>query len=113
MDSMWTELARNIPAAAAVIFTIYIMSHYEERREQRREQNAKDKANEDREHEIKMQEMWSASLNLMNGKTDETFKLIAEMLDNHEKASADRYQKMGITQELIKITKKHLQQEAT
>lgn len=107
MDSLWAELARNIPSAAAVIFTVYIMSYFEERREKRREDNAKDKSQEDRAHETKMQEMWRDTFNLMNNKTDETFRLIAEMVDNHEKASVERYERMGVTQDMIKLAKKH------
>lgn len=105
MDSLWAELARNIPSAAAVIFTVYIMSYFEERREKRREENAKEKSQEDRAHELEMQKLWRDSFNLMNGKTDETFKLIAEMVDNHEKASIERYEKMGVTKDLIKMAK--------
>jgi len=105
MENLWAELARNIPSAAAVIFTVYIMSYFDEKREVRREANAKEKSKEDREHEIAMQAMWRDSFNLMNNKTDETFKLIAEMVDNHEKASTERYNKIGVTQDLIRLAK--------
>jgi hypothetical protein len=105
MDSIWPDLARNIPSAMAVIATIYIMSYFEERREKRREDNAKQMSQENREHEVKIQNMWQSSISLMNAKTDETFRLISEMLDNHESASVERYEKMGVTQDLIKMAK--------
>ena len=105
--NFWQVLATTGPGAVAVICTVFVMLYFEEKREIRREANAKAKAIEDREHELKIQAMWRDSFMLMNAKTDETFKLISEMLKEMTKNISEQYEKIGITQDLLKITKEH------
>lgn len=106
MEEVWKSLASNIPSAVAVIFTVWIMTSVDERRDIRREANAKLKADEDRAHELKIHEMWRDNFMMMNAKTDETYKLIAAGMKSHEEADQERYEKLGLTRDLLKMTRK-------
>ena len=105
MDEIIKALAINIPAAAAVIATVYMFLGSIKENAERRDQNAKEMALENRDHEIRVQKMWSDNIKIMLAKQDETFELIAQKLEDHEKKSQERYTKQNITQELIDAVK--------
>lgn len=107
----WQVLATTGPGAIAVIATVFVMLFFEEKREKRREENAKAKAMEDRAHEIQMQKMWGDNVELIVKKMDETFKLIADNLSDHDKAEEERYKKMHITQDLVKMAEEYARRQ--
>ena len=105
MDEIIKALAVNVPAAAAVIATVFMFLSSDQKRDERRAANAKEKAIEDREHQLKVNQMWTSNIKIVLAKQDETFELISKTLTDHEAASKDRYERMNITQELIKAVK--------
>ena len=105
MDETLRALAVNVPAAFAVIATVWMFLRAEEKREERREANAKAKESENKDHELLMGQMWANHISTLVAKTDEIFKLIAEALSDHEEASKERYERMNITQDLVKLAR--------
>jgi hypothetical protein len=105
MDETLKALAVNVPAAVAVIATVWMFLRAEEKREERREANAKSKDQENKSHELMMGQMWATHIDSLMMKTDETFKLLANALSTHEKASKERYDRMQITQDLVKMAR--------
>lgn len=109
-EEVLKALAVGVPAAVAVILTVWMFLRAEEKREERRETNAKDKENERRAHELRINEMWVANIKTIVAKTDNTFRMISQALQEHEEASAERYERMGVTQNLIKLAKENLEE---
>jgi hypothetical protein len=123
MDEAVLELVRNLPAAAAVMFTVYIMLYFEERREKRREENAKSKSQEDRDHEVTIAQMLHNNIltitnshketaQLILDRTNETFMGIKDDLEDHERSSKERYDRMQITQDLVRLAKEQAERRA-
>jgi predicted hydrolase (HD superfamily) len=103
MDNAIVSLIEGAPWAAALILTIYLFLRAEQQREERRDSNAKEKAQEDRAHELVLYQMRDNHINLIVAKMEAIFQLIAKSLEEHEEASAERYEKIGITQDLVRL----------
>lgn len=112
MDSVWSELAREVPSALAVILTVYLFLKAEKEREIRREANAKEKSQEDRNFSAQVNAMWANNIATLVGKQDATFQLISNSISSlgralkqHDEDSQERYERIGITQDLIKMAR--------
>ena len=109
MESWVVELIRQVPSAAAVIGTVYLFLRWMEKSDERREVNAKERAMEDRAHQIQINTLWA---NTIKGALDQqdrtalkTTEMIVDKLAAIDKAAEDRYKKMNITQDLIDAVK--------
>lgn len=105
MDAILLELTRQLPSALAIGAVVYLFLKYDERKDQRREQNAREQAVERREHEKMKDTIWANAINQIIAKQDASFQLIAGQLAVHEEKSEERYERMEITQDLIKLAK--------
>jgi predicted hydrolase (HD superfamily) len=103
MDNAIVSLIEGAPWAAALILTIYLFLRAEQMREERRDANAKEKAQEDRAHDLALYHMRDNHISVIVAKMEAVYQLIAKSLDEHEKADAERYKKIGITQDLLRI----------
>jgi len=105
MNDVLVEMARQIPSAVAVIGMAYLFLKAEKEREERRVVNAKEMEKERRDHELMINNMWATYIKTLVDKQNETYLAIAGALESHEEASKDRYERMGITKELLQAVK--------
>jgi hypothetical protein len=105
MENLLTELAKQIPNAVAVIAMAYLFLYFQKQADERREAAARDKAQEDRAHNLQVNNMWAGYIKQLVENHEESFKSIARTLADHEKASEERYEKMNITNDLIRAVK--------
>ena len=109
MDSWVIELIRQVPSAAAVIGTVFLFLKWMAQSEERRDANAKDRAVQDRAHQIEINTLWANTIKEAFDRQDETAvkttQMIVDKLANMDKAAEERYRKMNITQELIDAVK--------
>lgn len=94
-------MVKQVPSAAAVIGMAYLFLRAEEKRELRRVEDAKEKEKERRDHELQINNMWASYIKSLIDKQDETYELIAKSLSEHEKSSQERYDRIGITKDLL------------
>jgi len=109
MNELLVELARQIPSAVAVIGMAFLFLKAEKEREERRVVNAKEMEKERRDHELMINNMWATYIKTLADKQDEAYVAIAEALADHEKASSERYERMGITKDLLKAVKERME----
>lgn len=119
MDNIWNELAREVPSALAVILTIFLFLKAEEKREIRREANAMNKATEERAYNATVNSLWANNIATLVGKQDATFKMIAGLINSvakelkeHDDADEERYKRMQITSDLLKLARERQERGA-
>lgn len=105
MNDVWIKFIEQAPWAAAIILTVYMFLKYLKEQEAARALNAAAMAKERREHELEINNMWAVNIKTMIEKQDDTFTAIATALAQHERSSQDRYDKIGITKDLIRAVK--------
>jgi hypothetical protein len=105
MSDLLNELARQIPNAVAVIIMAWLFLTFERQREERRIKNAEDLEKERRQHELHINNMWATYIKQLVASQNEAFESIAQTLAEHERASRERYERMGITDALIQAAK--------
>lgn len=108
MDNVWIEMAKASPIGLAMIAIVYIFVTNENKREQQRIENAKERAAEQRAFDSQVQSMWANHIKGLIDKVDEGQKMIATALNEHERSSRERYEKMGITDDLLQAAKEML-----
>lgn len=108
MDNVWIEMAKASPIGLAMIAIVYIFVTNENKREQQRIENAKERATEQRAFDAQVQNMWANHIKGLIDKVDEGQKMIATALNEHERSSRERYEKMGITDDLLQAAKEML-----
>ena len=105
MDNWVIELIRQVPSAAAVIGTVFLFLRFIEKQNQHQADRAKEKAVEDRAHQIDINSLWANTIKEAMEQTDKTAmtttQMIVDKLGYMDKAAEERYSKMNITQELI------------
>jgi len=108
MNEVLIEMAKQVPGALAVIGTVYLFLKAESERENRRIANAKEMEMERRAHEIEKNNMWSSFIKNLIDSQNNASAVISNALAEHEIASKERYEKMGITNDLLKVAKETL-----
>jgi hypothetical protein len=108
MDNVWIEMAKASPIGLAMIAIVYIFVTNENKREQQRIENGKERAAEQRAYDMQVQSMWANNIKAIIDKVDEGQKAIASALIEHERMSRERYEKMGITDDLLQYAKENL-----
>ncbi len=110
MDNVWIEMAKASPIGLAMIAIVYIFVTNENKREQQRIENGKERAAEQRAYDMQVQSMWASNIKNLIDKVDDGQKMIAHALADHERQSRERYEKMGITDDLLQLAKEKLKQ---
>lgn len=108
MDNVWIEMAKASPIGLAMIAIVYIFVTNENKREQQRIENGKERAAEQRAYDMQVQSMWANNIKAIIDKVDDGQKMIAQALNEHERSSRERYEKMGITDDLLQAAKEML-----
>lgn len=116
MNDVWIKFIEQAPWAAAYIFTVYMFLNFISKSEDKRMEHekaledkridaAKEREKERREHEATIANMQAQNMKQLLERQEATFETIAQALSEHEKASKERYDRMGITKDLIAAVK--------
>lgn len=108
MDEMLREMVKSIPVAVAMIIIVNLFLTNEAKREEARTQNAKERETERRAYELQINNMWATNFkNIVDQINEGNGKLVTALVE-HERNSKERYEKMGITNDLLKAAKEQL-----
>lgn len=121
-DSVLVEVAKQIPSAVILFGVIVVFLNYLQKEaaasrahdkdmETLRINAAKEREAERRTHESDMNNMWAVNIKNIVERQEQTSKMIADALDRHEVASKERYDKMGITQDLLDAAKENIRKK--
>jgi hypothetical protein len=108
MDNVYVEMIKQAPIGAAMIFIVYLFLSNENKRAEQRIINAKERQAEQRNYDLQVQNMWANNIKGIIERIDDGQKMIATALAEHERASRERYEKMGITDDLLQAAKEML-----
>lgn len=108
MNDVYVEMIKQAPMGAAMIIIVYLFLTTENKREQQRIENAKERMAEQRAYDVQVQSMWANNIKSIIDRVDEGQKMIAQALNEHERMSRERYEKMGITDDLLQYAKENL-----
>lgn len=108
MNDVYVEMIKQAPLGAAMIIIVYLFLTTENKREQQRIENAKERMAEQRAFDAQLQNMWANNIKSIIDRVDEGQKMIATALNEHERLSRERYEKMGITDDLLQAAKEML-----
>lgn len=114
--TVWSELIKQAPWAAAYILTVYMFLQFISRSEDKRMQHekdledkriaaAKEREKERRDHELIISNMQAQNMKQILEAQEKNNEVIATTLAEHEKASRERYERIGITKDLITAVK--------
>lgn len=114
--SVWVKLIEQAPSAAIIVVVVYMFLTYlgklEDKRmahdtdaEKQRTENAKERERERRDHEIQIASLQANAMKQMLEQMDTGMETIAKTLAEHDKASRERYEKIGMTKDLIAAVK--------
>jgi hypothetical protein len=104
-DTIYIELIKQAPYIAALIVLVAIFLWTEDRRESKRVQNATELENRRELHEREINNMWANSIRMIIDQQNQTSQAIMAALKEHDKASQERYERIGITNDLIQAVK--------
>ena len=71
----------------------------------KRIENAKELENRREAHEREINNMWANSIRMINEQQSKTSEALMTALKEHDRASQERYEKIGITNDLIQAVK--------
>jgi hypothetical protein len=122
MNELLIELVKQAPVLAGLIVLVWMFQLAEEKRERQRVENAKlleDKreAHETnmetkrQTHDSQMNNMWASYIKSIIDQQNESIKALMELINDHETSSQRRYERMGITKELIDAVKAQKEQK--
>lgn len=95
---MFEEVLKN-SVAPVVIAALFLW--FMDRAEKQRIENAKTFSQEQRTHESIVFNLFASAMKQMIGEVVQANKDVAEAIAQHEKASQDRYERNGNTQEIL------------
>jgi nicotinamide mononucleotide adenylyltransferase len=116
MDALLSALAKEIPNAVALIVVVMMfltfMRQNEDKRllhdktlEDQRVENAKQREIERRAHEIEMNSMWANYIKSLVEQVNSGHQAIVAALKTHEQESQDRYDRIGVTNDLLRAAR--------
>lgn len=117
MDSgLLGKLGEQAPYLVIILLLVYLFLNYigklDDKRmafdkdmEKTRTENAKERERERREHELTLANMQAQNMKQLIDNISQTMKNVADALAEHERASQIRYEKMGITDDLLSAAK--------
>ena len=104
-DTIYIELIKQAPYIAALIVLVAIFTWTNDRNEVRRVENAKALEAQREAHERDINNMWANSIKSIVEQQNQTSQVIMAALKEHDKASQERYDRIGITNDLIQAVK--------
>lgn len=118
-EALFTKLAEQVPNLVVFLIIVYMMQKNNEKQDLQRVENARrledkreahEKSLEEKRqaHDLQMNNMWANYIKNLIDQQAQTFKMVADMLKDHEQASQDRYEKMQITKDLLDAAREHI-----
>lgn len=101
MNEIFQALIKELPVAAALILIVYLFLSNDNKREQQRIENAKAMEAERKNHEMQINAMWAQHIKMLVDNQTEGNTTIVKALTEHELNSQRRYERMGITKDLL------------
>lgn len=112
MNEVYVEALKQAPSLAILAFVVWqfltFLSRQEDKRYTHEKELEAERSNNERSIEDSRQKynsetnsMWASHVRTLTESTERLAKTIAEALSDHEKASQERYEKMGITKDLL------------
>lgn len=119
MSDVVIELAKQVPAALAVMGVVWLFLRYMESQELKRSANAKEIGETYRAHEIhiqnisrgrdlEMNNLWASTVKNIMQNQDVSAQAIVSALATLEKNITESYEKLGVTQDLLKAARAEL-----
>lgn len=116
MDNLWAKLAEQAPYMVIIVLLVIVFLRYIEKIEERRVNNAKELEASRQAHEDELEEkrethnreinaMWAGSIKLVTDQQKAMQEAFLAALKDHEEKSRERYEKMGITKDLLEAAK--------
>ena len=116
MNDVWIKLIEQSPWAAAIILTVWMFLNdraksedkrlaHEKELEGTRIAAAKDREQERRSHELTIANMQAQNMKQLIEYVEAQIQKQTQALDEHEKASQDRYERQNNTKELMTAVK--------
>lgn len=120
---METTVISKLIEASPYLGFVLIWIWFESQREDKRVANAAELEDKREKHELALEEkreahdrdvnnMWASYIKSLLDKQTETSERLLDALHKHEEASQDRYDRIGITQDLIDAVKESKRQRA-
>jgi len=114
--SIFIEIGKQAPYIVALIVLVSLFLITDERREAKRLQNtrelednrvknATELENKREAHERDINNMWAQSIKMIVDQQERAHQTMMAALKEHDKASQDRYDRLGITNDLIQAVK--------
>jgi hypothetical protein len=104
-STIYIELIKQAPYIAALILLVGIFLWTEDRRETKRIANAKELEDRREAHDREINNMWANSIKMITEQQNRTSEALMTALKEHDRASQERYEKIGITNDLIQAVK--------
>jgi vacuolar-type H+-ATPase subunit H len=119
METAYKALIEQAPWAAAMLGITWILLHFAERthdklitaaekERQERVNNAADKSKLEREHEIVINNLWANTIKDVFTKQENSAVNITNAISIMHKDMQEKYEAMGITQNLLDLARKEL-----
>jgi hypothetical protein len=117
MNEVWVKFIEQAPWAAAMTLIVYLFLRHQREIEHSREANAAAMAKERREaeaqavrerreYEQQKDAMWATWIKNLIDQQNNSAKQLADALAAHDRASEKRYEKLGVTKDLIQAANK-------
>jgi len=132
-DSVLLEIAKQIPFAVILFGVIVVFLKYLERQtdknlahekemEAMRIAAAKERNADQREFDAETRNLWAVNFKNIVDRQEQMFQMLGERmketaniyaaaLDDHDRKSEERYEKMGITQDLLQAAKENMRRK--
>lgn len=115
----WVEMAKQVPAALAVVLVVMLFLKAEDTREIRRIANAKEIGDTQRAHEVQLENarrgreleinnLWASTVKNLMDSQNKANEAIVDAVADLKKTTMEQYSKLGITQDLFKSMKDDL-----
>lgn len=123
MDSgLLGKLSEQAPYLVIILLLVWAFLNYigklddkrmahESAMEKTRTDNARERERERREHEMVIANMQAQNMKQLIDSVTQTMRSVADALKAHEEASKERYEKMGITDDLLQAARENLRKK--
>lgn len=102
MDDFLVATAKDAPYVVVFVFMIIYFLRYLKENEERRQSHENELERKREAFTREMNNMWANSIKLVTEQTSTMHESLLAALQHHEEASQRRYERMGITRDLMK-----------
>lgn len=111
MDNAIQKLVEQAPWAAAMLGLTWMLLKAAEKERAERISNAKEKADNDRAHNLEVNRLWAENIRALFDKQEVSSERIVAAIQTMHRELTEQYESMGITKDLYDAAKKILTAE--